>query len=439
MMKGSTFLTVVLLAAAAAAAGIAVEWNWNVVRGIGLSGDVAGPSDSDMSVAGAAAAPEVLYWVAPMDPSYRSDAPGKSPMGMDLIPVYGDGGAAEDAGTVRISPAVINNLGVRTEQATREDIARRIETVGYIRYDETNISHVHLRIDGWIERLFVKSVGERVKKGELLFELYSPTLLNAQAEYLQARKAGQKLLMDASWARLQSFDISENQMQALVESGQIIERVRFYAPQDGVVSKLNVGEGMYVAPATTIMTLADLSTVWLVADVFESQADWVRVGQQAEVRLPYMPGKHWAGEVAFVYPDLDPKTRSLKVRLHFDNPGERLKPEMFADVAVFAAVQPDTVTVPREAVIRTGGSERVVVALGDGRFRAVEVVTGVESGDRVEILRGIDAGETVVTSAQFLIDSESSFAAGFQRMDDTERADGALDAGQDSDGEDPTP
>lgn len=435
-MKGSTFLAVVFLAAAGTAAGIAIEWNWNVSGKIGFSDGASGPGDGGgqkASVADVGAEPEVLYWVAPMDPSYRSDAPGKSPMGMDLIPVFADDNAAEDAGTVRISPAVINNLGVRTAEATREDLSRRIETVGYIRYDDFNVSHVHLRIDGWVERLLVKSVGERVKQGELLFELYSPTLLNAQAEYLQARKAGQKLLMEASWARLQSLNISEDQMRALAETGEVIERVRFYASQDGVVAKLNVGEGMYVAPATTIMTLADLSTVWLVADVFESQADWIRVGQKAEVRLPYLPGERWAGEVAFVYPDLDPKTRSLKVRLRFDNPGERLKPEMFADVAIFAEPRPDTVAVPREAVIRTGNSERVVIALGDGRFRAVEVITGVESGDRVEILAGLEAGELVVTSAQFLIDSESSFAADFQRMDEAGRAADALDHGQDSD------
>lgn len=367
---------------------------------------------------------KILYWVAPMDANYRRDGPGKSPMGMDLIPVYegAASGAEDDPSVVMISPAVVNNMGVRTARARRQDLRRRIETVGYIDYDESRISHIHLRTDGWIERLKVKSVGERVRKGQLLFEFYSPTLVNAQAELLQAYRADRRPLIEASWARLRALDISEDQMTALVETGEVAELVKFFAPQDGVVAELNVAQGMYVKPSTSIMTLADLSTVWLLADVFERQSDWIALDQPAEVRLSYLPGRLWQGQVEYIYPALDAKTRSLKVRLEFDNPGEELKPAMYADVVIEGPAKPGVLTIPREALIRTGRSERVVLALGDGRFRSVEVVSGMESDGSVEILEGLDDGDEVVVSAQFLIDSESSLKASFIRMDDAEPA-----------------
>ena len=403
------------------AAGIAVERTWQPADKVAAllpfldqgggagSGTVAGEVEK-----------KILYWVAPMDPNFRRDGPGKSPMGMDLVPVYeGAGpGAGDDPSVVTISPAVINNLGVRTARARREDLRRRVETVGYIDYDESRIGHVHLRADGWIERLEVKSVGERVRKGQLLFEFYSPTLVNAQAELLQAYRTDQRSLIEASWARLRALNISEDQMTTLVETGQVTELVKFFAPQDGVVVELNVAHGMYVTPATSIMTLADLSTVWLLADVFERQSDWIALDQPAEVRLSYLPGRIWNGQVEYIYPALDAKTRSLKVRLKFDNPGEELKPAMYADIVIEGRAKPGVLTIPREALIRTGRSERVVLALGEGRFRQTEVVSGMESGGSVEILEGIGEGDEVVVSAQFLIDSESSLNASFIRMDE---------------------
>jgi Cu(I)/Ag(I) efflux system membrane fusion protein len=363
---------------------------------------------------------EVLYWVAPMDPNYRRDKPGKSPMGMDLIPVYADesGGAGD---VVSIDPVVVQNLGVRTARVERGNLWRRIETVGYVALDERKLSHVHLRTEGWIEKLYVKSDGERVSKGEVLFELYSRELVNAQEEYIQALRGKNDYLKRASRERLDALGMSRDQIQEVARSRRAAQHVRILATQDGIVHGLNAREGMFVKPMMKVMTLADLSSIWLLVDVFERQADWVATGQPAEVRLTYLPGRMWAGEVEFVYPTIDPKTRTLRTRLRFDNADEALKPDMYANVRIFAGPKHNVLSIPREALIRTGESERVILALGDGRFAAREVVAGIESGDSVEIVSGIQEGDEVVTSGQFLIDSEASLKASFSRMgsDDT--------------------
>ena len=265
---------------------------------------------------------KILYWVAPMDANYRRDEPGKSPMGMDLIPVYDEESAGSE---VIISPAVINNMGVRTAKVERNNLWRRIETVASVDYDGSMVSHVHLRTDGWIENLKVRSEGERVKKGDRLFDLYSPTLINAMEELLQADRSKNTRLLKASRDRLKSLGVSNKQIIKLEKDRKVLQKVAIYAQQDGVVAKLNVREGMYVKPANEIMRLADLSRVWILAEVFESQAAWVELNQTADVSLRYMPGKKWEGKVEYIYPSLDPKTRTLKVRLQFDNPQELLK------------------------------------------------------------------------------------------------------------------
>ena len=357
---------------------------------------------------------EVLYWVAPMDQNYRRDKPGKSPMGMDLIPVYAD--AAEGNGSVSISPEVVQNLGVRTTAAERTRLWRGIDTVGYVDYDESKVSHIHLRTEGWIEKLTVQSEGERVKQGEFLFELYSPKLVNAQEELVTAMASGNKGLIRASRERLSALGVSDSQIKKLQKDKKIQQRISVYAPQDGVVSTLPVREGMFVKPSMKVMSLGDLSSIWILAEVFEKQSAWVKVGQPAEVSLSYQPGKIWQGKVEYIYPDLDPKTRTLKVRLRFDNPDEMLKPNMYANIRIFGGPREDAMVIPIEALIRTGREDRVVVSLGDGRFEARTVSAGIESGDFVEILQGIDEGERVVISGQFLIDSEASMRASLTRM-----------------------
>ena len=356
---------------------------------------------------------KILYWVAPMDPSYRRDEPGKSPMGMDLVPVYADDNMGPD---VKISPAVINNMGVRTAKVERGRLWRRVDTVAAVNFDQSKVSHIHLRTDGWLEKLAVRSEGERVKRGDRLFNVYSPTLVNAMEEYVQALSSSNRRLINASKDRLLSLGISSQQIEELGRTRKVPQTVAIYSPQDGVVAELNVREGMYVKPDTEIMRLADLSTIWILADVFENQADWVSLGQPADVSLSYMPGKQWEGKVEYIYPSLDPKTRTLKVRLQFDNPEEELKPNMYGHVSIYGGAKQGVLNIPREALIRTGSEQRVIVALGEGRFAPKTVKAGMESGDWVEIIEGLKEGETVVTSGQFLIDSEASLKASLMRM-----------------------
>ena len=361
---------------------------------------------------------EILYWVAPMDPNYRRDQPGKSPMGMDLIPYYST--SDENDNSVRISPAVVQNLGVRTSKAELTRLWRGIDTVGYVDYDESKVSHIHLRTEGWIEQLAVESEGERVKKGDFLFDVYSPKLVNAQEELVTALATGNKGLISATKERLSALGISSSQIRALEKNKKVRQRISIYAPQDGVVSVLPVREGMFVKPSQKVMTLGDLSSVWLLAEVFERQSQWVEVGQDAEVNLSYIPGKSWNGKVEYIYPSLDPKTRTLKVRLRFDNPGERLKPNMYANVKIYGGAKENTIVIPLEGLIRSGREERVILALGDGRFEARKVRAGIESGNYVEILEGVEQGDAIVTSGQFLIDSEASMRASLNRMTDPE-------------------
>ena len=363
-----------------------------------------------------AAEREILYWVAPMDSNYRRDEPGKSPMGMDLVPVYADE-AGEQAGVVSIDPVIANNLGVRTATAESGPLSRQVETVGYVAYDEDTVQHVHTRVDGWIEVLAAKATGDKVQKGQLLFELYAPTLVNAQEEYLAALRSGNSTLQAASRERLVALGVSATAIAALERDRQASRRVSVYAEIDGVIAHLGVREGIYVTPATEVMSVARLDSVWVVAEVLERQANWIAPGQEAVVEIDYLPGTELSGVVDYIYPELDPVTRTLKVRLRFDNPSENLRPNMFARVNIRGRDTGEIVNVPKQAVIRGGTSNRVVVDLGDGRFESRAVLLGIESGDRIAIRRGLRAGEKVVTSAQFLIDSESNIDSAIDRID----------------------
>ena len=355
-----------------------------------------------------------LYWVAPMDPNFRRDEPGKSPMGMDLVAVYAD---ESDGNSVSISAVVEQNLGVRTSKAERRSLWRKVEATGYIGYDESRLSQINVRTEGWVQRLLVETEGERVKKGQLLFEFYSPQLVNAQKEYIQAKRRNETRMVDAAEKKLLALGMAASGIQRLSQSGKVTESIQVLAPQDGIITRLNVQEGIFIKPATEVMSLADLSSVWLQAGVFESQAEWVAEAQSAEARLSYMPGEVFSGRVDYVYPVLDPVTRTLQVRLRFDNPQEQMKPNMYARVTIFGKSHPGALSIPREALIRGARFDRVVVALGDGRYVVREIISGIESGEWVEIKSGLDVGDVVVTSAQFLIDSEASMAGSIQRLD----------------------
>lgn len=396
------FITYILFAGAILAAGYF------------LGSGVQGPEPFSGTVP-ATAEREVLYWVAPMDPNYRREAPGKSPMGMDLVPVYA--GEGSDSDSVSINPALENSLGVRTEAATVRPMWRRIEATGYVGYDETQISHIHLRTEGWIVRLLVSAEGERVSAGDLLFELYAPELVNAQKEFLQAHQRNDERLKRGADEKLRALGMIRSEIDALRQSGQASENIKVVAPRSGIITRLSVREGMFVQPNTTVMSLAGLGSVWLLAEVFESQAEWVAEGQAAEATLDYMPSSVFSGEVDYVYPVLDPATRTLRVRLRFDNPSERLKPNMYARVSIFGKLRPRALSIPREALIRGPERDRVVVSLGEGRFRVHEVLAGMESGEWVEIVAGIGEGDRVVTSAQFLLDSEANLAGSIVRLE----------------------
>jgi len=363
---------------------------------------------------------KLLYWVAPMDPNYRRDKPGKSPMGMDLEPVYEELDATDNSDekgpVVKISAAVENNLGVRTAAVESGKLWRKIDTVGYVAFDEAKVSHIHLRVDGWIEKLSVDSEGDRVKKGQRLFDLYSPKLVNAMEEYVQALSSKNLRLSSASREKLASLGISKKQINDLKKTRAVPQTISVYAPQDGIVAMLMVREGMYVKPSNEVMKLADLASIWVLAEVYESQSAWVELGQQTDVKLSYIPGRTWEGKVDYVYPSLDAKNRTLKVRLRFDNPDETLKPNMYANVVIYGGAKENVLSVPREALIRSGGTERLIVSKGNGRFAQRIVVAGMESGEFVEIKSGVIAGEKVVTSAHFLIDSEASLKASLKRM-----------------------
>ncbi|GAB4576442.1 MAG: efflux RND transporter periplasmic adaptor subunit [Rhodothalassiaceae bacterium] len=363
---------------------------------------------------------EVLYWQAPMDPSYRSDKPGKSPMGMDLIPVYADEADNSPADSLRIDSAVVNNIGVRTAAVERGTLSRRIDTVGYVALDDDRVTDIDVRIEGWIEDLQAQSEGEAVREGDLLFRIYARPLVSAQAEYLQALRNGQNTVIAAAGERLIALGMSKAQVAELRRSGKVSERIDVTAPQDGIVVSLNIREGAYVKPGMPVMRLADLATIWVQVDVYEDQIGWIEEGERARMRLAFAPGEEWEGRVAYVYPTIRAQSRTGRIRLAFANPGLRLKPGMYASVTIEAAPRTEVLHIPREALIRTGRAERVILALGEGRFRPAEVRSGIESGDRVEILAGLAEGERVVTSSQFLIDSEASLDASFLRMLGTE-------------------
>ncbi len=360
---------------------------------------------------------KVLYWVAPMDPNYRRDKPGKSPMGMDLVPVYeGDDGDKASSSTVHIDPTVISNIGVRTAKVERSSVTSHINTVGRIMYAEDRIAQIHPRADGWIERLNVRAVGDRVKKGGLLYEIYSPALETAQAEFLQVLRRNNPNVVKASRHRLWALGISEDRIKALEKRRTLTQYVKVFSPIDGVITKLDAADGMYVRPEDVIMTLADVSTVWLISDVFESDAELLSYDAKVSATSKFDAGLKITGKVDYIYPTVNQVTRTIPVRTVLENANGHLKPGMFMTIRIEGPDRQAVILVPREALIRTGLQERVILALGDGHFQPALVTSGREFGDKIEILAGLSPDEMVVVSGQFLIDSESSFAGATLRL-----------------------
>jgi Cu(I)/Ag(I) efflux system membrane fusion protein len=366
--------------------------------------------------AAGAAAPvargQPLYYRHPHDPQRTSRTPKQDEMGMDYLPVYAEAAVAE----VRISPAVVNNLGVRTEAATRAAPMRRALTVGYVAFDERRMRQVQPRAEGWIEGLAVRATGETVEAGQLLFTLYSPMLESAQQEYLDAERVGNRDLIDASRDRLKALGLDAGVAERLARAGRASGRVPYYAPIGGVVTALAVREGAMVSPSMMALTITELGSLWVIAEVPESQAVWVRPGTVAEIRLPSLPGETLTGRVEYVYPELSMETRTLRARIVLDASGTGLRPNMLANVTLVGEAGEPAVMIPRSALIRSGTEDRVVVALGEGRFAPRRVVAGAESGDRIVIREGLADSEQVVVAGQFLLDSEANLRAGLGRL-----------------------
>ncbi|WP_057833016.1 efflux RND transporter periplasmic adaptor subunit [Colwellia sp. TT2012] len=373
---------------------------------------------SNLTNSDSSASSEPLYWVAPMDANYRRDKAGKSPMGMDLIPYYADDGSGPDegVGTIRISPNVVNNLGVRTVIAEVKILHTQIDTVGYVTFDEDTLVHIHPRVEGWIEKLYVKAIGDAVKKGQPLYDIYSPELVNAQEEFLLAIDRKNRRLITAAENRLVALQLPKSAIKKLKKTHKVQQNITFYAPQNGVIENLEIREGFFVKPGSTLMSIGDLSQVWVVAEVFERQANQVVQGTAVTMSLDYLPGKTWQGKIDYVYPILDAKTRTVKVRLRFNNENGEFKPNMFAQITIHTSSDEKALLIPKEALIRTGNQDRVVLALGEGNFKSIAVSVGRFDSHNVEILSGLSAGEKVVSSAQFLLDSESSKTSDFKRM-----------------------
>jgi len=374
-----------------------------------------------------------------MDPSYVRQEPGKSPMGMDLVPVCPGEGAGEKPGVVRVDPATLQTMGVRTAPVARRDLARAIRAVGRVDYDERLVAHVHPKVQGWVEKLYIDYEGQMVQRGQPLLAIYSPELVSTQEELLVAARyresleaspvadvaAGGRELFDSTRRRLELWDIPDRDIERLLRTGRVRKTLTLYAPTGGLVSHLQVREGMEVGPKDNLYTIGDLSRVWIYADIYEYELPWVAEDQKAVVTLSYLPDVRLEGRVSYVYPYLDPKTRTARVRLELPNPQGVLKPDMFANVRIETEVHPGVLAVPEEAVLRSGRRNLVIVALGKGRFRPQQVELGLDSGDGwLEVRRGLRAGERVVTSGQFLIDSESNLQEAIQKLLSSKRKSG---------------
>ncbi len=397
---------------------------------------------------------QIAYWQAPMNPAEIYDEPGKSRMGMDLVPVYademepetmpaGDGamemptdgaGPGGGASTITINSQTVQKMGVRWSPVERRDFSRLIRTVGEVAYDDEKIYIVNSKISGWIERLFVNFVGEEVRAGEPLMEIYSPEIVSTQEEFLLAiqnvrmiaegapefvREDAESLL-EASRKRLEYWDIPEDEIARLEAGGEVRKTISINSPATGVVVEQHAVVGAHVGSGQDLFKIADLSTVWVHASFFDNEVPWIQVGQQVEMELSYLPGKTYTGRVSYIYPFLREKSRDVHVRLIFENTASLdLKPGMYANVQLTGRTIQDALVIPSEAVIRSGARIIAFVVLGEGRFEPREIRIGEIGGEgnaEIRVLEGLSEGEEVVISAQFLLDSESRLQEAIQKM-----------------------
>ncbi|MDA8254297.1 MAG: efflux RND transporter periplasmic adaptor subunit [Betaproteobacteria bacterium] len=424
-------LVIGLIAAGVLAAGGYGLYALGLQRGLGQANGAVGAPGTASAAAPTKAGDidpstgkKVLYWHDPMVPVQKFDKPGKSPfMDMQLVPVYADAGDqnAGDQSQVAVSPRVQQNLGVRTAEVVRGTLSPQVEAVGSIAFNERNQALVQARATGYVERLYVRATLDRVAKGQPLADLYVPDWVAAQEEFLSLRRmqgSGLAVLVDGARSRMRQVGMNNEQIRWVEASGKVQPRITLTAPVGGVVVELMAREGMTVMPGATLFRINGLSTVWANAEIPESQAGLLRPGAAVEARSPALPGTVFKGKVQAILPEVSPATRTIKARVELANPGGQLAPGMFVSVALAARAEAGLM-VPTEAVIQTGKRTVVMLAEAGGKFRPVDVDIGIESAGQTEIKRGLEVGQKVVVSGQFLVDSEASLKATGTRMEDT--------------------
>lgn len=377
---------------------------------------------------------KILYYQAPMDPTYTSDKPGKSPMGMDLVPVYADEveGPAGRGNVVKADPSFLQTMGVETAEVTRTDIPFTVRSVGTVTFNNEQLAWVTTKYEGWIETVYVNYIGEPVQKGQKLFEIYSPRLVTTQKEYLDALEYAERLstgdyedikkrassLLESTRERLAYWDITDEQIAELEKSRQPKRTLTVFSSTSGmVVEKMSESlEGMFVRPGMNLYKIVDLSTIWVEAEVFENQIPWLKIGQTALLEFPYQPGRQYRGRIRFIYPYFDSKTRTLKVSIALPNPGLEFRKDMYVNVTFDVPSAKDVLTVPEEAVLFSGERNLVVISLGEGEFQVREVTLGLNGSGLYEVRSGVEEGEVIVVSSQFLIDSESRLKEAISKL-----------------------
>ena len=434
----------------------AVVWLVVAIVAISLGAIVYANRDTLLSAQAGASPPDeqpkaelkVLYWQDPMHPAYKSDKPGKAPdCGMDLVPVYENGGTASNLpeGAFRITADKQQMIGVTYGEVVFSPVSKTLRAVARLAYDETKIVRIHTKTEGWIENVYVDFTGKEVKKGEPLITVYSPELLQTQTEFLLALKgrnelaespfreavAGSESLYESARRRLELWDISEGQIKELEARGKPTKTLTLYAPTNGFVLARSAYPKQRVTPETELYQIADLSTIWAIADIYEYEAPEIKVGQTATMTLSYYPGRPFKGQVTYIYPQLDNATRTLKVRLEFPNPNFTLKPDMYANVELKIDYGKRLV-VPQEAVLDSGSEQTVFVSHEGGYFEPRKVQLGAKVDNKFIVLAGLKAGERITTSANFLIDSESTLkaAAGGMGMPGMSHGGGGESAGK---------
>lgn len=374
---------------------------------------------------------EVLFYRSPMNPEITSPIPAKGSMGMDYVPVYADRQlTVEPAGTVRIDPVVVQNMGVRTSAAERKSFARTVRALGRIDVNEERILRLHPKVEGWVEEIFIDKSGEMVAEDDILLGIYSPKLVATQEEYLLALagqealteftipevRRGAEQLVESSRIRLEFFDVPDHQVHELEETRKVKKSLHIHSPAAGTVINVGVRRGQYVTPKTELYQITDLSDVWVYAQVYDYELPWIKVGDEVEMALASLPGEVFGGVLSYIYPYAEAKTRTTKVRVVFENTNFKLRPEMLADIKIHADVQHDVLVIPTEAVVRSSDETQVFVDRGEGKYEPRTVRLGVSSGNQVVVLSGLGQAEKVVTSAQFLIDSESKLNEAISKM-----------------------